>query len=192
MAEAVRRSFDRGGHLLVEAGTGVGKSLAYLVPAALDALRNGRRVIISTNTIALQEQLREKDIPLLRQALVEAGIVDDQEGLRVAVLKGRGNYLCYARWVANYVSGSRDPDVARLSASMLLWLEQTSTGDRSELRLVPEEWAAWSRLSAADADCLSRQHRHVREGNCFLLRARKNAEAAHLIIVNHALLLADI
>lgn len=192
MAEAVRRAFDRGGHLLVEAGTGVGKSLAYLVPAALDALRNGRRVVISTNTIALQEQLREKDIPLLGQALVEAGIVSDQDGLRVAVLKGRGNYLCYARWVANYVSGSRDPDVARLSASILLWLEQTSTGDRSELRLVPEEWAAWSRLSAADADCLSLQHRHVREGNCFLLRARKNAEAAHLIIVNHALLLADI
>jgi DNA polymerase-3 subunit epsilon/ATP-dependent DNA helicase DinG len=192
MAEAVRRSFERGGHLLVEAGTGVGKSLAYLVPAALDALRNGRRVVISTNTIALQEQLREKDIPILRRALAAAGIIEAEEDLRVAILKGRGNYLCYARWVANYVSGSRDPDVARLSASILLWLEQTTTGDRSELRLGPEEWAAWARLSAADADCLSRQHRHVREGNCFLWRARKTAEAAHLLIVNHALLLADI
>ncbi|GIW12867.1 MAG: DNA polymerase III subunit epsilon [Tepidiforma sp.] len=192
MAEAVRRTIGHGGHLLVEAGTGVGKSLAYLVPAALDAIRNGRRVVISTNTIALQEQLLQKDVPVLRDALVAAGVITDGEQFRVALLKGRGNYLCYARWAASYISGTRDPDVARLSASMLLWLEQTATGDRSELRLAPEDWAAWARVSAADADCLARQHRHVREGNCFLWRARKTAEAAHLVIVNHALLLADI
>jgi DNA polymerase-3 subunit epsilon/ATP-dependent DNA helicase DinG len=192
MAEAVRAAFERGGHLLVEAGTGVGKSLAYLVPAALDAIQNGRKAVVSTNTIALQEQLLQKDVPTLRDALVTAGVIGSPEEFRVALLKGRGNYLCYSRWVASYVSGTRDPDVARLSASILLWLDQTATGDRSELRLGPEEWSAWSRLSAADADCLARQHRHLREGNCFLWRARKAAEAAHLIIVNHALLLADI
>lgn len=192
MAEAVRETFVEGGHLLVEAGTGVGKSLAYLVPAALDAIRNGRRVVVSTNTIALQEQLIQKDIPVLRQALAAAGVIDAPEDFRVALLKGRGNYLCYARWAASYVAGTRDPDVARLSASILLWLEQTETGDRSELRLGPEESAAWARLSASEADCLSRQHRHVREGNCFLWRARKLAESAHLVIVNHALLLADL
>ncbi|MCX7616798.1 helicase C-terminal domain-containing protein [Tepidiforma sp.] len=192
MAEAVRRAFDHGGHLMVEAGTGVGKSLAYLVPAALDAVRNGRRAVVSTNTIALQEQLLQKDIPVLREALVRAGVIRREEDLRVSLLKGRGNYLCYARWLASYVSGARDPDVARLSANILLWIEQTRTGDRAELRLGPEDWMTWARLSAADADCLSRQHRHVREGNCFLWRARKTAESAHLLIVNHALLLADI
>ena len=192
MAEAVRRTFEGGGQLMVEAGTGVGKSLAYLVPAALDAIRNGRRVVVSTNTIALQEQLLQKDIPVLREALVRAGVIRSEEEFRVSLLKGRGNYLCYARWVASYLSGARDPDVARLSANILLWLEQTRSGDRAELRLGPEEWSTWARLSAADADCLSRQHRHVREGNCFLWRARKAAESAHLLIVNHALLLADI
>lgn len=192
MAEAVRESFEDGGHLLVEAGTGVGKSLAYLVPAALDAVRNGRRVVVSTNTIALQEQLLQKDVPVLRRALVEAGVITSPDALRVSVLKGRSNYLCYARWVGSFISGVRDPDVARLSAGLLLWIEKTATGDRSELRLSPDESAAWSRVSAADAQCLARQVTQVREGNCFLWRARKAAEAAHIIVVNHALLLADV
>ncbi len=192
MAESVGESFARGAHLLVEAGTGVGKSLAYLVPAALDAVQNGRRVVVSTNTIALQEQLLKKDVPVLRNAMAAAGVIPSPDALRVTVLKGRANYLCYARWVASFITGVRDPDVARLSAMVMRWLETTATGDRAELRLAPDESAAWLRVSAADAQCLARQVRQVREGNCFLWRARKAAESAHIIIVNHALLLADV
>lgn len=192
MAEAVREAFDRDGHYLIEAGTGVGKSLAYLIPAALDALKNGRRVVISTNTIALQEQLLAKDIPALRRILVESGAIPDESDLRASLLKGRSNYLCVNRWVGNYAAGLGDPDFARLAASMLLWLPETETGDRSELNFGPQEWVAWQRFSAQDAECLSRQNRYVREGNCFLLRARKAAESAHILVVNHALLLADL
>jgi DNA polymerase-3 subunit epsilon/ATP-dependent DNA helicase DinG len=192
MAEAVRKAFSGGGHYLIEAGTGVGKSLAYLLPAAIDAVRNGRRVVVSTNTIALQEQLLAKDIPALRRILVQAGFIADEQELRASLLKGRSNYLCLQRWIANYASGLGDPDFARLGSAMLLWLPETETGDRSELNLAPGEWSVWQRFSAQDADCLARQNRYVREGTCFLLRARKAAESAHILVVNHALLLADL
>mgnify|MGYP001202174103 CR=1 FL=1 len=192
MAEAVRQAFGHGGHYLIEAGTGVGKSLAYLLPAAIDAVKNGRRVVVSTNTIALQEQLLAKDIPALRDVLVEAGVIAEPGELRASLLKGRANYLCLQRWIANYASGLGDPDFARLSSAMLLWLPETETGDRSELNLAPDEWVAWQRFSAQDTDCLVKQNRYVREGTCFLLRARKSAESAHILVVNHALLLADL
>ncbi len=191
MAEAVAGTFSDGGHWLIEAGTGVGKSLAYLIPAALYALRNGTRVVISTNTIALQEQLLGKDVPALREVLREAGAIADAEDLRVALLKGRANYLCVQRWM-NHPASLADPDVARLAASLARWLPKTHSGDRSELRLDPGARSAWARFSASDADCLSRQHTFVREGRCFLQRARKTAEGAHLVVVNHALLLADL
>ena len=191
MAEAVAGAFSDGGQWLIEAGTGVGKSLAYLIPAALYALRNGARVVISTNTIALQEQLLGKDVPALREILREAGAIAESEDLRVALLKGRANYLCVQRWMAHPASLG-DPDVARLAGSLARWLPTTRSGDRSELRLDPGARAAWTRFSAADVDCLSRQHTFVREGRCFLQRARKTAEGAHLVVVNHALLLADL
>ncbi len=191
MAEAVASAFSDGGQWLIEAGTGVGKSLAYLIPAALYALRNGARVVISTNTIALQEQLLGKDVPALREILREAGAIEEPEDLRVALLKGRANYLCVQRWMRHETSLG-DPDVARLAGSLERWFPKTLTGDRSEVRLDRGARAAWARFSATDADCLSRQHTYVREGRCFLARARKTAESAHLVIVNHALLLADL
>jgi DNA polymerase-3 subunit epsilon/ATP-dependent DNA helicase DinG len=192
MAEAVRSALTDGGHWLIEAGTGVGKSLAYLLPAALHALRNGDRIVVSTNTINLQEQLLTKDIPALRRILIEAGVIKDGGELRASLLKGRANYLCLKRWVANYASGLGDPDFARLGSSMLLWLPETETGDRSELNLDRDEYIAWQRFSAQETDCLSKQNSYVREGTCFLQRARKTAESAHIIVVNHALLLADV
>jgi DNA polymerase-3 subunit epsilon/ATP-dependent DNA helicase DinG len=192
MAEAVRSAMSDGGHWLVEAGTGVGKSMAYLIPAAIHALRNGDRVVVSTNTINLQEQLLSKDIPALRRILKEAGIIKDETELRASLLKGRSNYLCLRRWIASYGASMADPDFARLAASMLLWLPETESGDRSELNLDPGERVTWQRFSAQDTDCLNKQNSVVREGNCFLQRARKSAESAHILIVNHALLLADI
>ena len=192
MADQVRTAFAQGGHYLVEAGTGVGKSLAYLVPAALHALANGERVVISTNTINLQEQLLKKDIPTLRQMLKAAGQIKDEGDLRATLLKGRGNYLCLRRWTASYAANLGDPDFARLAAAMLLWLPETETGDRGELNFDHNDWLTWQRFSAQDTDCLQRPNSYVKAGNCFLQRARKSAESAHIIVVNHALLLADI
>lgn len=192
VAETITGALSGGGHWLIEAGTGVGKSLAYLAPAALFALRNGERVVVSTNTLNLQEQLLHKDVPALRRVLRAAGVISAEEDLRVSVLKGRGNYLCLRRWTASYGASLADPDFTRLAASLLLWLPETDTGDRAELNLGQAEWQAWARFSAQDTDCLSRPNAFVKEGLCFLQRARKAAEAAHILIVNHALLLADI
>ena len=192
MAEYVRNALNAGGQYLVEAGTGVGKSLAYLIPAALHALQNGDRVVISTNTINLQEQLLQHDIPALREVLVDAGVLKEGAELRASLLKGRANYLCLRKWTAGYGANMADPDFARLASAMLLWLPETESGDRSELSLDNSEFATWQRFSSQDADCLARQNPFVRDGYCFLQRARKAAESAHILIVNHALLLADI
>ena len=193
MAEAVAEAFADGGHWLIEAGTGVGKSLAYLIPAALHALRNGERVVISTNTIALQEQLLGKDVPALREILREAGAIAEPEELRVTQLKGRANYLCARRWASQQASLD-EPEIARLAATLTRWVPHTETGDRSELRLGRDAFGAWPRVCAADTDCLSAKPRpsFVRDGRCFLQRARQRAASAHLVIVNHSLLLADV
>ena len=192
MAAAVGQAMANGGHWLIEAGTGVGKSLAYLIPAALHALQNGERVVVSTNTIALQEQLLKKDIPALRAMLKRAGVIAEETDLRASLLKGRSNYLCLRRWISSYGSNLGDPDFARLGAEMLLWLPETETGDRSELNLDQQAYQTWQRFSAQDTDCLSRPNPYAKDGSCFLQRARKSAESAHILIVNHALLLADI
>ncbi len=192
MTEAVARAIAGGGQWLIEAGTGVGKSLAYLIPAALHAIRNGKRVIISTNTIALQEQLIGQDVPALRDILREAGVIAEPDELRVSLLKGRPNYLCLQRWIENHPERLAEPDVSRLAASLSLWLAETETGDQSELRLDPGERSAWAQFSSAGATCAPRRHRFVRERRCFLRRARETARGAHLVVVNHALLLTDV
>ena len=192
MAEAVARAIAGGGQWLIEAGTGVGKSLAYLIPAALHAVRNGKRVIVSTNTIGLQEQLIGQDVPALRDILREAGVIAEPEELRVSLLKGRPNYLCLQRWIENHPARLAEPDVSRLAASLSLWLGETETGDQAELRLDPGERAAWAHFSSAGATCAPRRHRFVRERRCFLRRARETARGAHLVVVNHALLLTDV
>jgi DNA polymerase-3 subunit epsilon/ATP-dependent DNA helicase DinG len=188
MAAAVTRSQAAGRHLVVEAGTGTGKSLAYLLPAALRALRRQERVVVSTDTIGLQEQLIEKDLPVV-QALV-AGI--ENEPLRVASLKGRRNYLCLQRWTAARHAAPASKEEAQLQARLLVWLTRTQTGDRSELNLHSTYDAAWARLSAENTACIQTACPFVKQGTCFLLRARRRAEAAHVLVVNHALLLSDV
>ncbi|MEK7693760.1 MAG: helicase C-terminal domain-containing protein [Chloroflexota bacterium] len=190
MARAVGEAIAEGDRLIVEAGTGVGKSLAYLVPSALHAVRNNARTVVSTNTINLQEQLMSQDIPIARRLLAEAGIAHDD--LRVAQLKGRRNYLCLLRWAGARRLGSMSIEETRVAVRLLFWLGQTDTGDRAELNLRREEDAAWSRVSAHEGGCLSMQCVYVRDGSCFLYRAKKQAEAAHLLVVNHALLLSDV
>ena len=188
MTAAVASALAAGRHLIVEAGTGTGKSLAYLLPAALHALRRHERVVVSTDTIGLQEQLIEKDLPAV-QALVASV---EPEPLRVAALKGRRNYLCLQRWTAARHSMPASKEEAMLRARLLLWLRSTQTGDRAELNLHGSYDAAWSRLAAENVPCLQVACPFVRQGTCFLYRARRRAEAAHVLVVNHALLLSDI
>ncbi len=185
MLRAVARAFNQSRHLIVEAGTGTGKSIAYLLPAIHWAVQNGERVVISTNTINLQDQLYHKDIPELRKVL--------PFDVRAAVLKGRSNYLCMRRLEAMQRRSGLTPEELRVLSKVLVWLPNTVSGDRAELFMPgPREWEVWSQL-AADADtCLAERCPHRRQGRCFFYRARQMAENAHLLIVNHALLLSDV
>jgi len=195
MAEAVTEALTQDEHLLVEAGTGTGKSLAYLLPAACFALRNNERVVVSTNTINLQEQIAGKDVPALQGVLAACGPADVQAALpefRAVQLKGRANYLCLQRFANFRRQASLTAEEARFAVRLLLWLQTTETGDRAELNLRPEEEQIWTRLSAANSECFNGPSYYVRNGACQLLRARKRAESAHLVVVNHALLLSDI
>jgi len=185
MLRAVARVFNQHRHLLVEAGTGTGKSIAYLLPAAYFAAINSEHVVISTNTINLQDQLYHKDIPDLQRLL-------DIE-FRAALVKGRGNYLCLSRLSALRHRGQLSPTEMRVLARILVWLPSTLTGDRAELFL-PEsgERAIWAQVCSDPDSCLGERCRYRHEGQCFFYEARRRAERAHLIVVNHALLLADI
>ena len=193
MGRAVASHLDHGGYLAVEAGTGTGKSMAYLVPAMLHAVRNDDRVVVSTHTLNLQDQLSQRDAPQ-SAALVETYLREQGEsgGVRVAMLKGRSNYLCLERWA----DVRRDPSPrteaeVRLFARVAAWLPETRTGDLAELYMTSQERPAWSQIAAEDTDCLQRRCPYVRDGSCFLLRARQEAAAAHVVIVNHSLLLAN-
>lgn len=188
MAAAVARAFNRDQHLVVEAGTGTGKSLAYLVPAALHAVERGEPTVISTNTLALQEQLIRKDVPDLVAALGDE-LGDD---LRVSVLKGRSNYLCLRRWFSWERQPTLDPAEARLKAKVLAWLGGTETGDRAELRLGSDEELGWRHVGEDEGACVPSRCVFQQRNQCFLYRARRQAEASHLVIVNHALLLSDV
>jgi DNA polymerase-3 subunit epsilon/ATP-dependent DNA helicase DinG len=188
MARAVAGALNRSESLLVEAGTGIGKSLAYLLPAARFALENDTRVVVSTNTLNLQEQIMSQDVPSVQRMLPNG----ERSELRAAQLKGRRNYLCLLRWSNLRRSPSLSADEAKLLVRLLLWLPHTETGDRAELRLSQGEEPVWARLNAQNEACLAVPCAFVRDGSCFLLRARRRAEAAHLLVVNHALVLSDI
>jgi len=185
MLRAVARAFNESQHLLVEAGTGVGKSMAYLIPAAHWAVQNGEHVVISTNTINLQEQLFRKDIPDLQRFLPFE--------VRAALLKGRSNYLCLRRLDALRHRRDLSPAEMLLLAKILVWLPSTVTGDRTELFLpTAREQSLWSLVSADAEICIAERCRYRQEDRCFFYRARRQAEQAHLIVVNHALLLSDV
>ncbi len=188
MARAVAQALGESRHLMVEAGTGTGKSIAYLLPAALFTTQYNARVVVSTHTKNLQDQLLQKDLPAVREAL---GLSEEQ--LRAVVLKGRANYLCPRRLAFMQREGPRDINELRVLAKVLVWLHQGGTGVRDELNLRgPAEEAVWSLLNADDEGCSAAVCRDRMGGVCPLHRARTAAEAAHIVIVNHALLLADV
>jgi ATP-dependent DNA helicase DinG len=185
MLRAVANALSFGQHLMVEAGTGVGKSFAYLVPAALFALQNNTRVVVSTNTINLQDQLIKKDIPDLRAAL---GL-----DLRAAVLKGRSNYLCPRRLELLRKRGPDNADEMRVLAKVLVWQLGNASGDRTEINLTgPSERDVWTHVSAEDDACTSETCLERTGGACPFFRAKQASQNAHILIVNHALLLTDV
>ena len=188
MALAVSQAFNRGQTLLVEAGTGVGKSLAYLIPAREWAAKRGERVLVSTYTITLQEQLAQNDVPAAERARPLP--------LRTAVLKGRGNYLSLRRlerWLAASPANGRRPDAdeLRFKVRALIWASQSQVGDRAELRLAGRDREFWEKVGSTVDDCLGPACHNWRDGRCFMVKARLEAREADLVIVNHALLLSD-
>ena len=188
MLASVTRAMYRSEHLVVEGGTGVGKSMSYLLPSALFALSKGQRVVISTNTINLQEQLMNKDIPALTGVLEESGLVEEGV-LKAALLKGRSNYLCLRRW--NHLARNESPtiDDARLLSKTSIWMQETVNGDRSEINLSGRDFNSWGQISAGEKGFCP----GLRDGSpCFLRAARERAEQAHIVVVNHALLLSDL
>jgi ATP-dependent DNA helicase DinG len=178
MALAVARQYSQGGVLLAEAGTGTGKTLAYLAPAIL----SGHRVIVSTGTKNLQEQILEKDLPLLREAL--------RVRFTATVMKGRGNYVCLHRFDAYRHSPVQRTGAERLALSLIeAWLPATTTGDRAEIDDLPEDLSFWPEVSATTENCLGNDC--PRYAECFVTKMRQRAAEADVVIVNHHLLCAD-
>src|SRR5438128_1882287 len=189
MSLAVAQLYARGGRLLVEAGPGTGKSLAYLVPAVHHAVAAGERVVIATNTITLQEQLFAKDIPFMRSWLAF--------DFKAALLKGRANYVSLRRWnrylnaPSRRADGSWFPEEVKFKLRMLVWLAQSPHGDRSEIKLNGLDDLFWLRAASTADDCLAAHCENYKTQSCFYWNSRRAAADADLIVTNHALLLAD-
>lgn len=180
MLLAVAQIQARGGTLVVEAGTGTGKSLAYLVPSLARAVRHKERVVVSTNTHTLQEQLMGKDLPGLREWL--------PWDFKACLLKGRSNYVSLRRWRRYLAEPCHDADDLKFKLKVMIWLHSTESGDRSELRLYGREEVMWAQIASDPLDCVGV---HCTKEDCYVHRARAEAETADLVVVNHALLLAD-
>jgi ATP-dependent DNA helicase DinG len=179
MAEAIHEAFANHHHAIVEAGTGTGKTLAYLLPA----ICSGRRVVISTATKSLQEQLFQKDVPFLQKHFAP--------NLKVAVMKGRSNFLCLTKAHAMadqpMLRGLEEVDAFR---QIREWAKLTETGDRTELTFLPDDSDLWSRIDARRETCTGQKCPEFNE--CFVTQMHQRAKDADLIIVNHHLFFADL
>jgi ATP-dependent DNA helicase DinG len=196
MAEAVRHAIEAGEHVAVQAGTGTGKSLAYLVPAVRHAVTTGSTIVVATATIALQRQLVDRDLPRLAATL--APLLDRE--LAFAILKGRRNYLCLNRQQGGVAEDPQDvlfdpadtgptSPLGRQVKRLHDWAGQTTTGDRDELVPgVPE--AAWRQVSVSAQECVGAQ-RCTFGSRCFAEKAREAAGRADIVVTNHALLAID-
>jgi ATP-dependent DNA helicase DinG len=179
MAQAIREAIESTGVLVAEAGTGTGKTFAYLVPALLA----GGKVIVSTGTKTLQDQLFDRDLPAVRQALAS--------GASVALLKGRANYVCLYRLRR---AGAEGRFATREEAGQLQRIERfavrSTTGDRADLADVPEDAPIWAQATSTRDNCLGQGCPDY--GDCFVMRARRNALAADVVVINHHLFFADV
>ena len=183
MARAVMRAFEEKRHLIVEAGTGTGKTLAYLVPAVAAALGGNGRVIVSTGTKNLQEQLMEKDIPFLQNVLPKP--------FAATYMKGRNNYLCLNRLgraqSAPVLEGLDEVDYFE---EVSQWSRETEIGDRAELSNLPESLSFWRHIDARSESCLGQKCPEF--DACFITRMRSRAQEADIVVVNHHLFFADL
>lgn len=183
MARAVMRAFEEKRHLIVEAGTGTGKTLAYLVPAVAAALGGNGRVIVSTGTKNLQEQLMEKDIPFLQSVLPKP--------FAATYMKGRNNYLCLNRLAraqsAPVLEGLDEVDYFE---EVSQWSRETEIGDRAELSNLPESLSFWRHIDARSESCLGQKCSDYEA--CFITRMRNRAQEADIVVVNHHLFFADL
>jgi len=182
MACAIEKAFADGRHLAVEAGTGVGKSFAYLVPVIQHVCRAGQKAVVSTFTITLQEQLRRKDIPFLQKCLPQS--------FHAVLAKGRGNYLCKRRLDFAYrMQRSLFGPTSEELDAIRQWALTTEDGSLSDLPFLPSR-ATWDKVRSEHGNCRGRKCHHYR--GCFYTQARKRWEDADLIVANHALLLSDL
>jgi ATP-dependent DNA helicase DinG len=178
MAEAIHEAIESTGVLVAEAGTGTGKTFAYLVPALLA----GGKVIISTGTKTLQDQLFDRDLPAVRKAL--------GAGAAAALLKGRGNYVCLYRLKRSAGAGLASREDAAQLRRIQQFAAGTTSGDRAELADVPEDAPAWAHATSTRDNCLGQSCPDF--GDCFVMRARRNALAADVVVINHHLFFADV
>ena len=178
MAEAVHRALEEQNHVIIEAGTGTGKTLAYLLPALL----HGQRILVSTGTKTLQDQIFYKDIPLLESIL--------ERPIRAAYLKGRNNYLCRLKLETLHSEGLFSPKELRSFQSILDWSQETETGDRAELGSIGDDPGLWSRMDARRDRCLGTKCKDYER--CFLTLVRQKAMEADIVVVNHHLFFADL
>src|SRR5262245_35680560 len=178
MAAAVQRALDEQNHVVIEAGTGTGKTIAYLLPALL----HGRRILVSTGTKTLQDQIFHKDIPLL-EAIVGRPVP-------AAYLKGRNNYLCRLKLGTVHSEGLFTLKEMGAFKKILGWSETTQTGDRSELASDGEDAELWARLDARRETCLGAKCQDF--DRCFLTLMRQKAMEADIVVVNHHLFFADL
>ena len=179
MADAVEAALLQGETLIVEAGTGTGKTFAYLVPALL----SGRKIIISTGTRHLQDQLYHRDLPTVQSALAVP--------VSAALLKGRANYLCHHRLAMTRSEGrlgSRQ-QVSQLE-NVFDWSGRTASGDIAELTGIPEDSPIWPRVTSTADNCLGQQCEYIQQ--CHVVKARRAAQEADLVVINHHLLCADL
>ncbi|NLB87856.1 MAG: DEAD/DEAH box helicase [Syntrophomonadaceae bacterium] len=183
LADVIYKAFLDQEFLIAEAGTGVGKTYAYLIPTVLWALNEGEKVVISTKTKALQQQLVEKDIPNILRLLGTP--------LKVVEAKGRENYLCWNKYM-KILAGRRamTPEEAKFVEQILTWAEQTKIGDKKELGLKAELIKHWWIVAADRKSCAKENCRY--HDKCFRLKMIRSLDKAEIIIVNHALLLSDI
>jgi ATP-dependent DNA helicase DinG len=178
MAEAVHRALEEQNHVIIEAGTGTGKTLAYLLPA----LVHGRRVLVSTGTKTLQDQIFYKDIPLLETVVGRP--------VRAAYLKGRNNYLCRVKLEMLHAEGLFTTKQIRTFKTILDWAKETATGDRAELGTAGDDSELWSRLDARREQCAGTKCTAYEQ--CFLTLMRQKAMEADIVVVNHHLFFADL
>ncbi|WP_337033018.1 ATP-dependent DNA helicase DinG [Paenibacillus illinoisensis] len=184
MFSSVRQALDEEKHLLIEAGTGTGKSLGYLLPAIYESVKQERKVMVSTHTINLQEQLRERDIPLLTKVVPFP--------FKAAVFKGRGHYLCLRKFEhkINKREFATPKEDYFTAAQMIVWLTQTETGDDEELNLSARGGDFWETVQSESESCLGRSCPWFRK--CFYHRAKHEAGLSDIVITNHSKLFTDV